>query len=249
MTQSTFSALGAPYAINLAVKLIGYERHTNGTLGKKKSNKMNRLLYYFRLKLMWLAIISSLLFVTGCSSSSLNMLPEAAPQISTDYLIGPGDKLEIFVWRNPDLSSNVIVRPDGRISSPLIDDMDVSGLQATEIAREIEVQLGKYIRTPKVTVIVSAFNSTVDQQIRVIGNATNPKKLPYRAGMTLLDVMIEVDGLSEFADGDEAKLIRKADGKQRQYTIELDSLIRRGDISKNRVVLPGDTIIIPESWF
>jgi polysaccharide biosynthesis/export protein len=117
------------------------------------------------------------------------------------------------------------------------------------VSAMIEEILATYIRTPKVTVIISGFHSTASQQIRVIGNATNPKTLPYRAGMTLLDVMIEVQGLSEFADGDHAKLIRQINGENKQYTIQLDSLIRGGDITKNRSVYPGDTIIIPESWF
>ena len=177
------------------------------------------------------------------------MLPESKSQPTSDYQIGPGDQLQIFVWRNPDLSSGVTVRPDGRISSPLIDDLDVAGRSAVEISRSIEQRLSTFIRTPRVSVMVSGFQSTVGQQIRVIGNATNPMTLPYRTGMTLLDVMIEVQGLSEFADGDNAKLIRKEKGVDKQYTIELDSLIRGGDISKNRSVRPGDTIIIPESWF
>ncbi len=177
------------------------------------------------------------------------LLPESRSHQSTDYLVGPGDQLQIFVWRNPDLSANVVVRPDGRISSPLIDDLDVAGFKAVDISRSIEDRLATFIRTPRVSVMVSGFHSTVDQQIRVIGNATNPKTIPYRAGMTLLDVMIDVQGLSEFADGDNAQLIRKERGVAKQYTVELDSLIRGGDISKNRVVLPGDTIIIPESWF
>lgn len=195
-------------------------------------------------------VIALLLFLSGCTSSKSNLLPVSAAQgTTTDYLIGPGDELRIFVWRNTDLSSNIIVRPDGRISSPLIDDLKVSGLKATDVARLIESELSTYIRTPRVTVIVSRFNSTVEQQIRVIGNATNPKSIPYRAGLTLLDIMIEVQGLSEFADGDNAQLIRQEQGETRQYTVQLDSLIRDGDISKNRAVYPGDTIIIPESWF
>jgi polysaccharide export outer membrane protein len=164
-------------------------------------------------------------------------------------LIGPGDQLQIFVWRNPDLSTSVTVRPDGRISSPLIDDLDVSNLQPVIVAKLIEDRLSTFIRTPRVSVMVSGFNSTVEQQIRVIGNATNPMTLPYRSGMTLLDVMIAVQGLSDFADGDNSKLIRKENGEIQQYTVELDSLVRGGDISKNRAVLPGDTIIIPEAWF
>ena len=195
-------------------------------------------------------LISLFVSVSGCSSSANNLLPVSPAQTGvTDYLIGPGDALQIFVWRNPELSSNITVRPDGKISSPLIDDLMVAGLKATDVARLIESELSTFIRTPRVTVIVSSFNSTVDQQIRVIGNATNPKSIPYRAGMTLLDIMIEVQGLSEFADGDNAQLIRKEQGEDKQYTVQLDSLIREGDITKNRAVYPGDTIIIPESWF
>ncbi|MDH3636553.1 MAG: polysaccharide biosynthesis/export family protein [Gammaproteobacteria bacterium] len=185
----------------------------------------------------------------GCSSPGGKLLPNTQPSQSTSYVVGPGDQLQIFVWRNPELSSNVIVRPDGKISSPLITELEVTGLEAPVIGGLIEAELSQYIRTPRVTVIVSSFNSTVNQQIRVIGNATNPMVIPYRAGMTLLDVMIAVQGLSEFADGDNAKLIRKENGVDTAYVIKLDSLINDGDISMNRAVLPGDTIIIPESSF
>ena len=185
----------------------------------------------------------------GCSTSGGMLLPDTTPRQSSNYIVGPGDQLQIFVWRNPELSSNVIVRPDGRISSPLITELEVTGLEAPVIAGLIEAELSQYIRTPRVTVIVSNFNSTVDQQIRVIGNATNPMVIQYRSGMTLLDVMISVNGLSEFADGDNAKLIRKVNGVDTPYVIKLESLIKDGDISMNRSVLPGDTIIIPESSF
>ncbi len=196
------------------------------------------------------ALIFFVLTVVGCSTSSNSrLLPESSAYEPTDYLIGPGDQLQIFVWRNADLSSTVIVRPDGRISSPLIDDLSVSGLSASTVAREIEAVLSTYIRSPKVSVMVSGFNGAVNQQIRIIDNAANPQILPYRVGMTLLDVMIAVQGLTEFADGDNAKLIRLENGVAETYTIQLDSLIRGGDIRKNRHVYPGDTIIIPESWF
>jgi polysaccharide export outer membrane protein len=198
--------------------------------------------------MMPLALILVTTFI-GCSSSKGVLLPDTPPQQSSNYIIGPGDQLQIFVWRNPELSSNVIVRPDGKISSPLITELDVTGLEAPIIAGLIEAELAKYIRTPRVTVIVSSFNSTVDQQIRVIGNATRPMVIPYSAGMTLLDVMIAAQGLSEFADGDNAKLIRKENGVTKTYIIKLDSLILDGDVSMNRAVLPGDTIIIPESSF
>ena len=177
------------------------------------------------------------------------MLPDTVPKQSSSYIVGPGDELEIFVWRNPELSKQVTVRPDGKISSPLITELDVSGLEAPVIAGLIESELSKYIRTPRVSVIVTTFNSTVDQQIRVIGSAGNPQVLSYRSGMTLLDVMIEVQGLAEFADGDNAKLIRKENGVDKAYSIKLDSLINDGDITMNRAVLPGDTIIIPEATF
>jgi len=197
-------------------------------------------------------LISTILFifvVTACSTPKNLLLPENAAYEPTDYLIGPGDNLQVFVWRNTDLSSNVIVRPDGRISSPLIDDLSVSGLSASTVSRKIETVLSTYIRDPKVTVIISGFNGAVNQQIRVIGNASKPQILPYRVGLTLLDVMIAVNGLTEFADGDNAKLVRLENGKSKEYTVELDSLIKEGDISKNRHVYPGDTIIIPEAWY
>jgi len=195
-------------------------------------------------------ILIPVLFFMGCSSSTKNnLLPESNAYQSSDYLIGPGDQLQIFVWRNPDLTSNVVVRPDGRISSPLIDDLVVSGFSASVVADEIEKVLSEYIRAPNVSVIVSGFNGAVTQQIRVIGNATNPMVLPFKQGMTLLDVMISVQGLTDFADGDNAQLIRVENGVSKQYTVQLDSLIRGGDVSKNRSVYPGDTIIIPESWF
>lgn len=195
------------------------------------------------------SLVMTIFVLTGCVSSDGVLLPESPPQTVTNYLVGPGDQLRIFVWRNPELSSSVTVRPDGKISSPLIASLDVNGLEAAIIASLIEAELSEFIRTPRVTVIVSNFNSTVDQQIRVIGNAIDPKVIPYRAGMTLLDVMIEVQGLSDFADGDNAKLIRKEKGVSKTYIVKLDSLIRDGDISMNRAVLPGDTIIIPESSF
>jgi polysaccharide export outer membrane protein len=202
-----------------------------------------------KFRMIPLALILTV-FMAACSSTpSGPMLPEVPSKKTTNYLVGPGDSLQIFVWRNPELSSNVTVRPDGKISSPLIAELDVSGLEAPIIAGLIEVELAKYIRTPLVTVIVSNFNSTVDQQIRVIGNATNPRVIQYRTGMTLLDVMIAVQGLTEFADGDNAKLIRKVNGVDTSYQIKLDTLIKDGDITVNRAVLPGDTIIIPESSF
>jgi polysaccharide export outer membrane protein len=207
------------------------------------------MLNFKKVKFLFSALMLSVLI--GCTSSGSQLLPDtdSATKNNSSYLIGPGDQLQIFVWRNPDLSTSVTVRPDGRISSPLIDDLDVSNLEPMMVAKLIEDRLSTFIRTPRVSIMVSGFNSTLEQQIRVLGNATNPKTLPYRSGMTLLDVMIAVQGLSDFADGDNAQLIRKVNGETQQCIVELDSLIRDGDISKNRAVQPGDTIIIPEAWF
>lgn len=196
-----------------------------------------------------LFIFLTIFIFNGCSSLNSPALPKNSDVSEASYLIGPGDNLQIFVWRNADLSTNVPVRPDGRISSPLIDDLSVAGLQPIEVAKLVEDILSKYIRNPQVSIIVSGFRGTTSQQVRIIGNATNPTVLPYKKGMTLLDVMISVKGLTDFADGDNAQLIRTVDGKQQQYTVFLDSLIRKGDISKNRNIHPGDTIIIPEAWF
>ncbi len=165
------------------------------------------------------------------------------------YLIGPGDSLNVFVWRNNDLSTTVIVRPDGRVSMPLVEDLEVTGKTPTALAREMEKHLGKYVRDPLVTVIVGGFSGPFDQQIRILGEATRPQALSYREKMTVLDVMIQVGGLTDFADGNDTKLIRVVDGEQKQFTMRLDDLVRDGDISANVDLLPGDTMIIPESWF
>ena len=166
-----------------------------------------------------------------------------------EYEIGPGDELQIFVWRNPDLTNTVPVRPDGRISSPLVEDLVASGKTPTQLARDIEGILAQYIRDPLVTVTVVSFVGGFDQQIRVIGEATTPKALPYRANMTLLDVMIEVGGVTEFAGGNKATIVRNGEGGQSQINVRIDDLIKDGDISANIRMQPGDIVIIPESLF
>jgi polysaccharide biosynthesis/export protein len=166
-----------------------------------------------------------------------------------DYIIGPSDQLQIFVWRNPEVSTTVTVRPDGRISVPLIDDLPATGKTSTQLARDIETALRKYIQDPLVTVMVTQFTGPFAQQVRVVGEAQQPQAIPYRANMTLLDVMIQVGGLTEFAAGNSAKLIRMVDGKQKQYHVHISDLIKDGDVRANVEVLPGDVIIIPESFF
>jgi polysaccharide export outer membrane protein len=165
------------------------------------------------------------------------------------YLIGPGDSLSIFVWRNPDISGSFLVRPDGKVTTSLVEDLEVSGKTPTMLAREIEEQLGKYINNPRVTVSVTRFNGPFSEQVRVIGEATNPSAINYTEKMTLLDLMISVGGLTEFASGNNAKLVRMISGVQKTYELRIDDLIKDGAIEENIDMLPGDIIIIPEAWF
>jgi len=192
----------------------------------------------------------ALTLMAGCGSSgsSVSELPWQSPA-DYDYIIGPGDQLQIFVWRNPELTQSVPVRPDGKISVPLVEDLPAANKTATQLAREIEAALSKFVRDPLVTVIVSNFQGVYQTQVRVVGQATDPKALPYRDNMTLLDVMIAVGGLTDFAAGNRSTLIRTVDGQTSQATLRLEDLIRDGDISANAPVAPGDVIIIPEAWF
>ena len=192
--------------------------------------------------------------ISSCSTN--NNLPTATlhPSNTADinsykYLIGAGDTLNIFVWRNPEVSGSFIVRPDGMITTSLVEDIKVTGKTPTELARSIEEILGTYLRDPIVTVTVNGFIGPFSEQIRVIGEATQPQAINYTQHMTLLDVMIQVGGLTEFADGNNAVLIRIVDGQQKQYNIMIDQLIKDGDISANIDMLPGDIIIVPEAWF
>lgn len=187
------------------------------------------------------------LFVAGCASTYPPAPPQAA-QPEYRYIIGPGDALNIVVWRNPELSSTVPVRPDGRVTTPLVEDMVAQGKNPSELAREIETALKKYLQDPVVTVVVQSFGGGNSEQVRVLGQAVKPATLPYRQNMTLLDVMIAVGGLTDFAAGNRAVLIRGAENNK-GYNVRLADLIKRGDVSANIQVLPGDVIIIPESWF
>ena len=186
---------------------------------------------------------------TGGSRDSTQGMSAQGDANAFQYQIGPGDELQIFVWRNPDLTNTVPVRPDGRISSPLVEDLVASGKTPTQLARDIEGILAQYIRDPLVTVTVVSFVGGFDQQIRVIGEATTPKALPYRANMTLLDVMIEVGGVTEFAGGNKATIVRNGENGQSQVNVRIDDLIKDGDISANIRMQPGDIVIIPESLF
>jgi polysaccharide export outer membrane protein len=169
--------------------------------------------------------------------------------VTPDYKIGPLDTIQIFVWQSPEFTVTVPVRPDGRISTPLIEDLEATGRTPTQLARDIEEKLKVYVQDPLVTVIVSGFAGPFDQQVRVVGEALQPRAIPYRANMTMLDVMIEVGGLTEFASGNRAVLARGGTGNQSTFNVRLDDLLRDGDIRANVPVLPGDVVIIPQSWF
>jgi len=186
--------------------------------------------------------------LAACSSTRYPPAPAQATSADYRYLIGPLDVINIIVWRNPELSMNVAVRPDGKISTPLVEDMPAVGRNPSDLARDLEKTLSKTLRDPVVTVVVSGFQGVSSEQIRVIGEATKPQAIPYRQDMTLLDVMIQVGGLTDFADGNAAVLVRGKDGGK-QYSVRLKDLLRRGDISANVDVRPGDIVIIPQGWF
>ena len=186
--------------------------------------------------------------LSACSSMKYPAAPVDAATPDYKYLIGPLDTLSIIVWRNPELSLSVPVRPDGRISTPLVEDLVAQGRNPTDLARDIEKALSKYTRDPVVTVVVTTFVGASSEQVRVIGEAAKPAAIPYRQKMTLLDVVIAVGGLTDFADGNAAVLVRaKDDGKP--YGVRLKDLVKRGDISANVEVRPGDVLIIPQGWF
>lgn len=183
----------------------------------------------------------------GCATRGQQ--PIETQVTDSQYLIGPGDAVNIIVWRNPEVSMSVPVRPDGKITTPLVEDLPAAGKTSTALARDIEKALAKYIQQPVVTVVVTNFVGNYEEQIRVIGQATKPQALPYRRNMSLMDVMIAVGGTTEFAAGNRASLIRNVDGKQQRFNVRLDDLIKDGDISANVPMRPGDVLVIPESFF
>lgn len=201
-------------------------------------------------KLVYFAIAFSVLAIGGCSSIPLppTSTEEGQPPMH-DYLVGPGDSVNITVWRNPEVSTSVPVRPDGKITTPLVEDLPASGKTSSQLARDIEKALAKYIQDPVVTVIVTGFVGPYSEQIRVIGQAAKPQALPYRQGMSLMDVMIAVGGITEFASGNKASIIRGEGEKQQKLAVRLNDLIKEGDISANTPMRPGDILVIPESFF
>ena len=186
--------------------------------------------------------------LSGCATSEFPPAPASAATPDYRYLVGPLDTVNIIVWRNPELSMSVPVRPDGRITTPLVEDLPALGKDPATLSRDVEKALAKYIRDPVVTVIVTNFVGPFGEQIRVVGEAAKPQALPYRQNMTVLDVMIAVGGLTDFADGNNARILRTSEGNK-IYSVRLRDLVKRGDVSANVDVKPGDVLVIPESWF
>ena len=209
-------------------------------MGKYKAN----LIKYSAIAL----VAAGTLALGGCATR-MTPAPAEIQAANPDYLIGPGDSINIIVWRNPEVSMSVPVRPDGKITTPLVEDLPASGKTSTELARDIEKALAKFIQQPVVTVVVSSFVGTYGEQIRVIGQAARPQSLPYRRDMSLMDVMIAVGGTTEFAAGNRASLVRVVDGKQQKFNVRIDDLVKDGDISANVPMRPGDVLVIPESYF
>jgi polysaccharide export outer membrane protein len=199
--------------------------------------------------------LTALVFaLTLAACSSQPDLPEVAddkrfPEQDYMYIVGPGDTMEIFVWGNEELTTGGIVRPDGKFTTRLVEDLEASGKTSTQLARDIEKAYSEYVRTPVVSVIVNGFVGIPEQQVRVVGEATQPTSIPYRKHMTLLDLMIAVGGMTEYAAGNKSVLVRLEEGGQVSYGLRLDDLVKDGDISANLNMMPGDIVIISESWF
>jgi len=192
-------------------------------------------------------LVVMLLSACGGTSGTSKDIADTSQMESVEYMIGPGDVLQIFVWRNPDLSVTIPVRPDGKISTPLVEDMQAVGKSPSQLARDMETELAEIIKSPKVNIIIEQFVGTFSNQIRVVGKASQPRALSYRQDMTLLDVIIEVGGLADGAAGNRAKIIRRYGGSSREIEVRINDLIEKGKISANVKMMPGDVLIIPES--
>lgn len=200
------------------------------------------------LKRLALAAAAGLaLLLGGCTT--VTPAPAQAAGPNPEYLIGPGDSINIIVWRNPEVSMSVPVRPDGKITTPLVEDLPAAGKTSTQLARDIEQALAKYIQQPVVTVVVTNFVGNYSEQIRVVGQAAKPQALPYRRDMSLMDVLIAVGGVTEFAAGNRASIVRNVDGRQQKLAVRLDDLLKDGDVTANVAMRPGDVLVIPESYF
>ena len=210
---------------------------------------MIKPLFSFAHHLKGLSALVLLTVLAGCASGPV--YPPAPVSAAVDdytYIIGAGDNVNIIVWRNPELSMSVPVRPDGKVAAPLVEEILAQGKTSTELARDVEKQLSKYVRDPVVTVLVTGFVGPYSEQIRVVGEAAKPQFLSYKKNMTVLDVMIAVGGLTDFADGNSASILRTSEGGKR-YSVRLKDLVKRGDVSANVEVKPGDILIVPQSFY
>jgi polysaccharide biosynthesis/export protein len=187
--------------------------------------------------------------IQGCASDADKDSTGQANTETPMYLIGAGDTLNIFVWGNNDLGGVFRVRPDGRITTPLVEDVEASGVTPTQLARKMEAQLSRYIKNPKVTVTVTEFVGRHDEQIRVVGAVTNPTTLPFQQHVTVLDIVIAAGGLTEFAAGNRAAIVRTTNGKTKRIPVRLEDLVEDGDVTANMRMQPGDVLFVPESWF
>jgi polysaccharide export outer membrane protein len=202
----------------------------------------------------WLAIST---LIISCASSppvAQTTTPTAASGAAApkpadnDYIIGPGDTLQVFVWRNPELSTSVPVRPDGKISTPLVEDMVAVGKTPPQLARDMEKVLSEYVRSPKVNIIVSTAASAYSR-VQVVGQVVHPQSIPYREGMTVLDAVLQVGGLGQFASGNRARVVRMVNGKETVIHVKLDNLVNGGDVKENIQLKPGDVLVVPQSIF
>jgi len=211
---------------------------------------VNTTRYTMKHKAWGIALGFFVLLMAGCATPKHpTAMPTSDKAFNWSYLIGPGDSVNVFVWRNPEVSGSFPVRPDGKMTMNLVEDMPASGKTPTQLARDIEKALGKYIQEPIVTVIVGGGVGPYSQQIRIVGQAAKPQALNYRENMSLIDIMIQVGGITDFAAGNKAVILRTADGKQEQFRVRLEDLLKGGDVSANVDMRPGDVLIIPESWF
>ena len=199
-------------------------------------------------RVAWVLVALFGLVLSGCYAN-YPPAPFLVEAFEPQYLIGPGDQVNIQVWRNPELSMTVTVRPDGKVTTPLVEDLPASGRTPTQLAREIEKSLAKYVQSPVVTVIVAGGIGPYSEQIRVLGEAAKPQALPYREHMSLLDVMITVGGITDFAAGNRASILRTVGGRKEQFGVRLWDLLKGGDLTANVAVRPGDVLIIPQSFF
>jgi len=196
----------------------------------------------------WILGLAASLFALGSLAQAPDTPAEPAVDVGPDYVIGPGDTLNVFVWRNPELTVTVPVRPDGKVSTPLVEDMVAVGKTPAELARDIEAVLAEYVKQPQVNIIVQNPVSRYSQ-VRVVGQVTTPQALPYREGMTVLDAILAVGGLDEFAAGNRGKIVRVVGGKQQEIKVRIGDLVNKGDVSQNKPLRPGDVLVVPESRF